>query len=77
MPLPVTVFAGGALVMLFLAPGEAHEQFRAAFGPVQVQRHQRVALTLNGADQAVQLLAVQEQFARARRKSAGVAGPTR
>src|SRR5262245_25001871 len=42
--LPVPVLLGGALVVLLLALGEADLQLGAPVLPVQVERHQRVAL---------------------------------
>src|ERR1700754_2317551 len=44
---PVALFLGRALVVLFLALGEADLELRAALVPVQVERHQGVALAFD------------------------------
>src|SRR3954468_3111692 len=65
--LPVAVFFGGALVVLLLAFGKPDLELGAAFLPVQVERHERIALALDAADEARQLGLVQQQLARADR----------
>src|SRR5579863_8415695 len=65
--LPVAFLLGRALVVLLLALGEADLQLGAAVLPVQLQRHDGVSAPLGGADQAVELAPVQQQFARAHR----------
>ena len=47
------------LVMLLLAAGKANIQFHPASGPVQIERHQGVALTLDIANKSVKLVPVQ------------------
>src|SRR5512139_1687491 len=49
VPLPVSVFFRGALVVLLLALGQADLELRAPVLPVQVERHERVALALHRA----------------------------
>ena len=46
--------------------GQADFQLGAAALPVELQRDEGVALALGGADQLVQLLAMQQQLAGAR-----------
>jgi hypothetical protein len=45
--LPIPVLVDRTLVVLFLALGKTNGQFRAAVFPVQLERDQRVALTLD------------------------------
>ena len=67
LTLPVLIFLVRAFVVLLLALAQADVEFRAAFVPMQVQRHQRIAFALNGAGQPVQFMSIQQQFARSRR----------
>ena len=46
--------------MLFLALCEADLEFRAAFGPMQIERHEGETLALNGTDKPIQLVALQQ-----------------
>src|SRR5688572_5884760 len=67
LPLPVAVLLGRALVVLLLSLGQSDAQLGAAVLPVQLQRHERVAATLDRADQPVQLRAAAQELARAGR----------
>jgi hypothetical protein len=53
--------------VLFLALGEPDLKLGAAILPVQFQRHDGVALALGSADQAIELISMQQQFARSDR----------
>ena len=62
--LPVAVGLGGALVVGLLALGQGDFQLhQAAVVEIEPGRDDRAALALDGADQLVDLLAVQQQFA--------------
>src|SRR5271165_2786777 len=61
--LPVSIFFIGALVVLLLALGKADLKLGSPRLPVQFQRHDGVAATLNGADQMIELPAIQQQLA--------------
>src|SRR5262245_31346772 len=58
--IPVALLLGGALVVLLLALGESDLELGAAILPVQVERHQRVALALDAADESRQLRFVEQ-----------------
>src|SRR5579864_6072881 len=64
---PFALLDGRALVVLLLALRKADRQLDAALRVVQVDRCDRVAGALDLADQAVDLLAMHQQSARARR----------
>src|SRR3546814_3231316 len=64
--LPVPLLLGIALVVFFLALGEADFKLGAAFFPVQVERDKGVAGAFDLADQHRQFAFVQQQFAGAR-----------
>src|ERR1700732_1617665 len=63
IPLPVAIFFGGALVVLLLTLGYTDLQFGAAVFPVQLQRHERVALALDRDRKITELLLIQQQLA--------------
>src|SRR5262249_54149972 len=65
--LPIALLFRGALVVLLLALGNTDLQFGAAVFPVQLERHERVALALHGGRESAQLFRIQQQFARADR----------
>src|SRR5690606_9990766 len=67
LPRPVALLHARALVVRLLALREPDLELRAAARPVHVERHDRVALALDRADQAVELVPLQQQLARARR----------
>ena len=60
LALPVTVLSICTFVVLFLAFSESDIEFGPALEPVQVQRNQCVALALDSAGQAIQLIPVQQ-----------------
>jgi len=62
LSLPVAFFAIRPLVMLLLAFCEPDIELHAALAPVQVQRYEGVSLTLDRTDEAVEFLAVKQQF---------------
>ena len=63
---PFALADAGALVVLFLAFGECNFELGPAPFPVQLQRHQSVALALHATDQFTDFTSVQQQFATAR-----------
>jgi hypothetical protein len=63
--LPVALLFGIALVVFLLAAGQADLDFDLVALPVHRGGHQGVALALDGADQLVDFLAMQQQFAGA------------
>src|SRR5687767_1328959 len=65
--LPVAVFLDGALVVFLLAAREPDLALGAVLLPVERERHERVALALDGADETVDLVAVEQQLSRAAR----------
>ena len=67
LTLPITVFAIGALVVLLFTLGESERQLGTALVPVQVQRHERVPLALDGAGEPVQLMSMHQEFSVPRR----------
>jgi hypothetical protein len=67
LALPIAVLRGCAFVVLLLAFGETDAQLRAPALPVHFQWHERVTAPLDGADEPVQLGAVEQQLARADR----------
>ena len=64
---PFAVLDRVALVVLLLAPGETDFDLDAAVLVMQVERGQRVSGAFHLADEAVDLLAVEQELARARR----------
>src|SRR5262245_49391244 len=65
LPAPVALFLGLTLVMQLLALGDRELKLRAApLVKVKLERDQRHALAIDGADQLVDLPAVQQQFSR-------------
>lgn len=46
--------------MLFLAFGEADFEFRPTFGPMQIERHECESFALNGADESIQFMTLQQ-----------------
>ena len=63
--LPVLVLLASSLVVHLLAFGKPDIEFYPPFAPVQVEWHQGVALPFHSASQAVELMAVHQQFAGA------------
>ena len=63
LTLPVPVFFRGALIVLFFALRQAQVQLGPAALPVQRQRHQRIALALDGTDQPVEFAPMEQQLA--------------
>ena len=74
LPLPIAVFAGRPLVVLLLAFCESDRELGSALVPVQVERYKRVALALDGTDEPIQFIAVQQQLAAAGRVRPHVRG---
>ena len=67
LPGPIPVLLAARLSCCFLPLREADLELGTALAPVQVEWHQRVALALHGADQAIELASMQQQLAAARR----------
>ena len=67
LALPVAVLAIRTFVVLLLALAEPDAQLRSTLVPVQVEGHERVAFALDGAGQAVEFVAVQQELAGAGR----------
>src|SRR6185312_3745348 len=65
LDLPVALLLGVALVMFLLAASQADLDLDLVALPVHGGGHQSVALALDGTDQLVDLLAMQQQLARA------------
>ena len=63
--LPVALFFGIALVVFLLASRKANFHFDLVAFPVHGDGYERVTLALDGADQLIDFLFVQKQFARA------------
>src|SRR3990167_3012274 len=74
LALAFAVLDGVALVMLSLALGQGNFAFHKAVFPVQIERHQRVALLLDLADQALDIVFLEQQFLGARRFGVDVGG---
>ena len=74
LALPVAILVCGSLVVLLLAFGETHFELGATLVPVQVERYQCKSLALNGADQPVEFLTVQQQLAASSRVGLYVCG---
>src|SRR5699024_6981587 len=66
LALPVAVLFGGALVMQLLAGNQRQLALHPVALPVQLERHAGVALLLGAREDPGDLLAVQQQLARAR-----------
>jgi hypothetical protein len=71
---PVALLDRGALVVQLLALGDADLELDPALFPVHGGGHQGVALAFDQADELVELVAVQQQFAGARRVRRDVGG---
>src|SRR5687767_2129159 len=63
VPLPVAILFRRAFIVLLLAFCEPDLNLGAAIFPVQLQRHERVALALDRAEQVTQLASIQQQLA--------------
>lgn len=66
LALPFTLFFRFALVMLFFAFGEPDFKFDFSARVMYIKRHQRVTGALHFADQPVDFLGAQQQFAGTR-----------
>ncbi len=60
MTLPVAIFTGCPLVMLFLALGEADFEFRPTSGPMQIEWHECESFALHRADESIQFMTLQQ-----------------
>src|SRR6266542_2121241 len=69
---PVALLHRLALVVLLLAFRETDVELDAAAAVVEIERHERVAGTLDLADEAADLVAMEQQLARARRIGANM-----
>ena len=67
LALPVLFFLGGPLVMHLLAFCQPDIKFHPAFAPVQIEWNQRISLALDGANQAIEFVPVEQKFAGSRR----------
>src|SRR5690348_1901432 len=74
LALPVAKLFGFALVVLLLALGETDVDLDASLLVMEIQRHQGVAGALDLAHETIDLLAMHEELARARRVGAHVGG---
>ena len=61
--MPVAVFVGGTLVMLFFALGPGDFQLGTTSYPVHGRWHDGIALAIDCTNELVQLVTVQQQFA--------------
>ena len=61
--MPIALFFRGPFVVLLLAFRESDIEFRAALGPVQIERHERKTLAFDRSDEPVEFVSVQEQLA--------------
>ena len=66
-PLLIPLPDGFALIVQLLALGQPNLELGAAPLPVHRERDESIALALGQADQFIQLIAMQQQFARAHR----------
>ena len=74
LTLPVALFLGIPLVMLFFAFGEADLELDPAVLEMQIERYEGVTGALDFADQALEFTGVQQQLSRASRIGLNVCG---
>ena len=60
MSLPVTIFVGRTLVVLFLALRQANVKLGTPLVPMELEWHERESLAFDRAGQAIQFVSMQQ-----------------